>query len=115
MLAYDENGNIQEPPLFQKLKIANNAVTNAPGPAIVMTSTRYVDIGPTKIADGNLQQGSPTQYGEVSTNDSILVYRTWIGSICGTSLQGSTTGPVGIDGSDRFVLQSSICPAIEPR
>jgi hypothetical protein len=81
----------------------------------VMTSSRYVDIGPTKVVDGNLKQGAPTQYGDVSTNDSILVHRTWIGTIRGNHLEGATTGAVGIDGGDQFVLQSSTCPAIEPR
>jgi hypothetical protein len=115
LMAYDGNGNIQRAPLLQKLRIANNQFTNLPGPAMVMTSTRYFDIGPTRVVDGNLQKGSPTQYGDTSTNDSILVYRFQVGAICGTELDGSTTGQVATDVSDRFVLDSGTCPAIDPR
>jgi hypothetical protein len=110
MIGVGADGNILSTPVFQKLKITNNLIEDAPGLAILATSTDYFQIGPTSIIDSNQIQSSPATFGTLPTLDSILVYESSDGVVCGTEMAGQTTGPIGIDPTDRRVPVAPNCP-----
>ena len=96
-------------PVFEKLRIANNVVKDAPGPAVLVTSTRYLDLGPTFIVNANQVQTAPAFFDTIPTLDSILVDHSSDGIICGTERIGQSTGPIGIDPTAKTVLIESAC------
>jgi hypothetical protein len=110
MIGVGADGNILSTPVFQKLRIANNLIEDAPGPAILATSTGYFEFGSNSIIDSNQIKSSPATFGTLPTLDSILVYESSDGVVCGTEMAGKTTGPIGIDPTDRRVPVTPNCP-----
>jgi hypothetical protein len=109
MVAPDANGVPLAATLFDKIRIAENLVLDAPGPAIVATSARDFVFGPNTILNSNQVQASPFNFGTLSTLDSILVDQSANGAVCGIITAGGTTGPVGIDPTSRGVTVSDRC------
>jgi hypothetical protein len=112
MVAPDTNGVLLDATIFDKIRIADNVILDAPGPAIVATSTRDFVFGPNTILSSNRVQASPFTFGTLSTLDSILVYGSANGAVCGTVKAGrttGTTGPVGIDPTSQAVTVSDTC------
>jgi len=109
MVAPDANGNVITAPVFQKIKMANNSIENAPGPAVVATSARYFAMDLNWILNSNQAQASPGNFGTLSTLDSILVDQSSDGTVCDPYRAGRTTGPIGIDPSDADVAVASNC------
>jgi hypothetical protein len=109
LVAAAADGSIVASPVFQKIKMQNNSIENVPGPAMMVTSTRDFSIDLNWISNANQVQASPTDYGSVSTLDSILLYRSSDGTVCDPYKSGPTTGPIGIDPSDSSISVESNC------
>lgn len=109
LVAPSDDGNIVSKPVFEKIRIANNAIENAPGPAILATSAAYFSIKSNRLSDTNQVQATPATFGTLSTLDSILLYLSGDGTVCDTYRVGTTTGAIGIDPTDRRVSVESNC------
>ncbi len=109
MVAPTTDGNIVANPVFEKLRIANNSIEDAPGPAILATSTGYFSVDLNWISNTNQIQTSPANFGTLSTLDSILVYQSSDGTVCDPYRTGTTTGPIGIDPTDDRISVESNC------
>jgi hypothetical protein len=109
LVAPTADGSVIASPIFEKVKIENNIIENTPGPAIILTSARDFSIGHNWIFSANQTQASPTDYGKLSTLDSILVYQSSDGTLCDLYRAGPTTGPIGIDPTDGRVLVEHNC------
>ena len=109
LVAPGADGNIVAPPVFEKIRIADNAIENAPGPAIVATSASDFSIGLNRLANTNQVRASPASFGTLSTLDSIVVYQSSDGTVCDPYRTGKTTGPIGIDPTDSGVAVESNC------
>lgn len=108
LVAPAADGSIIAAPMFDKIKIENNSIENTPGPAIIATSTRNFSMNLNWISNANQTQTSPTNYGTLSTLDSILVDQSSDGTVCDPYRTGTTTGPIGIDPtSDRISVESN--------
>jgi hypothetical protein len=110
MLAPTAIGEIPAAPIFEKIRLSNNVIEQSPGPAIIATSARYLFLGDTTIINSNQTQSDPTDYGTLPTLDSILAYESSDGVVCGTLKSGNTTGPIGIDPTDKHVSVQAGCP-----
>jgi hypothetical protein len=108
-LATDVNGNILTAPSFDKLNISNNIFANAPGPAMVIASVRDFSLDQNWLIDTNQNQTTPLDFGNLTSLDSILVFQSSNGTVCGTTKAGSTTGPIGIDSTSQQVVNNPAC------
>jgi hypothetical protein len=115
LIAPTADGNIVTSPVFEKIHIADNVVADSPGPAIIVTSSRDFSLERNVIFNANQVQTAPTNYGTLSTLDSVLVYESSDGLICGTEKIGQTTGPIGNDPTDHGVLVHHNCTSNESR
>jgi hypothetical protein len=61
------------------------------------------------IVNSNLNRTDPIDYGSIPTLDSIIVYDSGNGTVCGTLKSGDTTGPVGIDPTAKSVALRASC------
>jgi hypothetical protein len=111
LIAPTADGNIVTSPVFEKIQIADNVITNSPGPAAIFTSTRDFSFERNVIFNANQVRSAPTDYGRLSTLDSVLVYESSDGLICGTQRVGQTTGAIGNDPTNRGVLVHHNCTA----
>lgn len=109
LIAPTADGNIVTSPVFEKIQIAGNVIENSPGPAIVTTSTRDFSFEGNVVFNANQVQTAPTTYGTLSTLDSILVYESSDGLVCGTERVGQTTGAIGDDPTNHGVLVHHNC------
>jgi hypothetical protein len=109
MFAPTATGEILDEPLFEKLRFSNNVFESLPGPAIIATSGRYLSIENSVIVNSNLKRANPIDYGAIPTLDSIIVYDSGDGAVCGTLRAGDTTGPIGIDPTAKSVTIHESC------
>ena len=110
MFAPTATGVILDEPLFEKIRFSNNVFGQLLGPAIIATSARYLSIENTTIINSNLDRSDPIDYGIMPTLDSIIVYESGDGKVCGTLKSGNTTGPIGIDPSAKTFSVKTRCP-----
>lgn len=115
LVAPSDDDNIVSQPVFEKIQIANNTIENAPGPAIVATSTSYFSIKSNRLSDTNQARATPANFGTLSTLDSILIYLSSDGTVCDPDRIGKTTGPIGIDPTDSDVSVESNCASYGTR
>jgi hypothetical protein len=109
LVAPGADGNIVSTPVFEKVRIADNTIENAPGPAIVATAAGDFSIELNRLANTNQVRASPADFGTLSTIDSIIVYQSSDGTVCDPYRTGKTTGPIGIDPTDSGVSVESNC------
>jgi hypothetical protein len=102
-------------PVFEKIQITDNEIANSPGPAAIFTSSRDFSFERNAIFNANQVQTAPTTYGTLSTLDSVLVYESSDGLICGTERIGKTTGLIGNDPSNRGLLVHHDCTSNDIR
>jgi hypothetical protein len=108
----DLAGNVLHSPSSQKLLLENNQVAQAPGPAIVVTSSRYMAIETNNVMNSNLVD-TPYYpfFGTSPFSDSIIVFGADDAEVCAAAIFGQTSGPIGIDPSaDPQVLVAPQCP-----
>ena len=109
LVAPAADGSILNAPVFDKIKIQNNSIENAPGPAIVVTSARNFAIDMNWILNSNQTQTSPGNFGALSTLDSILIFQSSDGTVCDPYRAGTTTGPIGVDPTDERISVETNC------
>ena len=109
--AFNTDGNPAVRPVFEKLQMTNNVVTDSPGPAAIITSTLDFIFANNTIRNTNLINSGPVNYDTLSTLDSILVDQSSHGTLCGNTKAGKTTGPAGIDPSSKKILVEATCAA----
>ena len=114
MIAVAGNGDSLAAPIFEKIRLDNNVVEESPGPAIITTSTRYLSAENTSVLDSNLVRSDPTTWDTLTVHDAILVDKSASGTVCGTFLSGSMTGPIGIDPSARTIAVAPACGTKSP-
>jgi hypothetical protein len=108
----DLTGNILRTPSTQKLLLDNNQVAQTGGPAIVVTSSRYMAISASGVLNSNLVD-TPYYpfFGTSPFSDSIIVFGAGEAEVCGSAISGQTSGPIGIDPSaDPQVFVAPHCP-----
>jgi len=110
LIAPTAAGTVPAASVYEKIRMANNVIEQSPGPAYVITSTRYFSIDDTAIVNSNLAQANPIDYGTLPTLDSILVYESRDGTVCGALMSGNTTGPIGVDPTAPKVVVQEVCP-----
>jgi hypothetical protein len=109
MFAPTAAGEILNQPLFEKIRFSNNKFEQLPGPAIIVTSARYLAIADSTIVNSNADQSDPTDYGTIPTLDSIIAYEASDGMVCGTLKSGDTTGSIGIDPTAKTISVEPVC------
>jgi hypothetical protein len=109
LIATTADGNIVTSPVFEKIQITDNEIANSPGPAAIFTSSRDFSFDGNAIFNANQVQTAPANYGALSTLDSVLVYKSSDGLVCGTERIGKTTGLIGNDPSNHGVLVHHDC------
>jgi hypothetical protein len=94
----NQNSEIIKSPLFQKIIVSRNNVSNITSAAIALTSTQYLALEENSIENSN--QSSQNDWGNLfnplSSNDSILIFDSSVGEVCATTTMGPTTGAVGV-------------------
>lgn len=108
---YDLNttGAPQPSSVFQKITIIDNTIDEVPGPGILMSSAGNICMSGNVIHDSNMIKKNPVLWNNLTSLDSVLVLETTNGTLCGTTLTG-TSGLIGIDTSDTNVTVSPSCP-----
>jgi hypothetical protein len=109
LIAEDAANQIIATPIFQKIKMVHNRVHDVPGPAVVVTSGESIRLADDDIRNANQSRSAPVTYGKVPSTDSVVLYRVDHATICGTLRSGKTTGPIGIDPTDKKVLVANSC------
>jgi hypothetical protein len=109
----NQNSEIIKSPLFQKIIVSGNDISNVTSAAIAFTSTQYLALEENTVADSN--QSSQNNWGNLfnplSGSDSILIFDSYVGEVCATTTIGPTTGPIGVSPQvDLNVTVQPICP-----
>jgi hypothetical protein len=107
--ANDENGNILSGVSYEKIAVTDNVLTDSQGPAILANSMRYFSITGNTMLDMNEVQSAPEGFGDLTTLDSLVLYLSSDGTVCGNQLDGATTGLVGVDRSERSIALAADC------
>jgi len=110
----DQNSAIIKSPVFQKVIVSGNDISNITSAAIAFTSTQYLALEKNSIANAN--QSSQNDWGNLfsplSSNDSILIFDSYVGEICATTTTGTTTGVIGVSPQvDQDVKAEPLCSA----
>jgi hypothetical protein len=108
----NQDSEIIKSPLFQKIIVSGNDISDVTSAAIAFTSTQYLAVEKNTIADSN--QSSQDNWGNLfnplSSNDSILIFDADVGEVCDTTTLGPTTGAVGVSPQvDQNVRVEGLC------
>jgi len=100
ILGLDSNSNIIESPLFQKLVLSGNRISDVTGAAIAFTSTRYLAVESNTVTNSNESKynGWGNLFSPLSPDDSILIYGSSTGEVCASTIKGRSSGPIGVSG-----------------
>lgn len=109
VFANDVSGNILSGVSYEKIAVTENVLTDSQGPAILANSMRYFSIAGNTILSMNEVQSAPESFGDLNTLDSLVLDLSSDGTVCGNQLDGATTGPVGVDRSERSILIAADC------
>ena len=98
ILGLDSNSNIIKKPLFQKLVLRGNSISDVTSAAIAFTSTQYLALESSTVTDSN--ESKYNSWGDLfsplSPNDSILIYGSSTGEVCASTIKGKSSGPMGV-------------------
>jgi hypothetical protein len=108
-LAQNADGSFSSEPIFQKILIEDNEIEAVPGPAIQPVSMRYFTIAHNVIMNSDQDPSPISLFPDLPETDSILIYQSSHGTVCGNELLGRTTGPIGTDPTDGDVQVNSSC------
>jgi len=109
LIAETADNQIIPTPIFQKIQMVHNRFSDLPGPALVTTSGESIRFADDSIRNADQNHSTPADYGTVPSTDSVVLYRVDHATICGTLRSGKTTGPIGIDPTDRNILMTTSC------
>jgi parallel beta-helix repeat protein len=100
ILGLDSNSDIIKRPLFQKLVLSGNSISDVTSAAIAFTSTQYLAVESSTVTNSN--ESKYNSWGELfsplSPNDSILIYGSSTGEVCASTIRGRSSGLIGVSG-----------------
>lgn len=98
ILGLDSNSNIIKSPLFQKLVLSGNSISDVKTAAIAFTSTQYLAVESSTVTNSNESKYNPwgDLFSPLSPNDSILIYGSSTGEVCASTIKGRSSGPIGV-------------------
>jgi hypothetical protein len=105
----DANPDVIKDPLFQKIVVSGNSISDVSCSAIAFTSTQYLAVESNIVTNSNESKYNSwgNLFDPLSPDDSILIYGSNTGEVCASSI-GGTSGPIGV----RSAVGRSI--AVEP-
>ncbi len=111
ILGLDSNSNVIQNPLFQKIVLSGNSISDVTGAAIAFTSTQYLAVESNTITNSNESKYNPwgTLFSPLSPDDSILIYGSRTGEVCASAIEGRSSGPIGV--SSRVDKSISVEPS----
>jgi hypothetical protein len=98
ILGFDSNSDVIQNPLFQKIVLSGNSISDVTSAAIGFTSTQYLALESTTVTNSNESKYNPwgTLFTPLSPDDSILVYGSKTGEVCASTIGGESSGPIGV-------------------
>jgi hypothetical protein len=98
ILGLDSNSNIIKSPLFQKIVLSSNSISDVTSAAIAFTSTQYLAVESNTVTNSNESKYNSwgNLFSPLSPNDSILVYGSSTGEVCASAIKGRSSGPIGV-------------------
>jgi hypothetical protein len=98
ILGLDSNSNIIKGPLFQKLVLSGNSISDVTSAAIAFTSTQYLALESNTVTNSNESKYNSwgNLFSPLSPNDSILIYGSSTGVVCASTIKGRSSGPIGV-------------------
>jgi parallel beta-helix repeat protein len=96
-------------PIFQNIIISGNTIRRSQGPGIFVDGAAEIYVRNNTIDDSNADAQNDVDWGSLTTLDSIMMLDMNNGTVCGTTLTG-TSGPIGVDPSATNVTVSPACP-----
>lgn len=115
VMGLDSNGDVIESPLFQKIVLSGNSISNVACSAVAVTSTQYLAVESTKVTNSNESKYNPwgNLFSPLSPDDAILIYGSSTGDVCASSISG-TSGPIGVSSTvDKLISVQQSCPAMK--
>jgi parallel beta-helix repeat protein len=99
ILGLDLNSNIIESPLFQKIVLRGNSVSDVTSAAIAFTSTQYLAVESNTVTNSNESKYNSwgNLFSPLSPNDSVLIYGSNTGEVCASTIKGRSSGPIGVN------------------
>ena len=111
IIGLDSNSDVIKSPLFQKLVVSGNSISDVTCSAIAFTSTQYLAVESNMVTNSNASKYNSwgNLFSPLSPDDAILIYGSNTGEICGSSI-GGTSGPIGVSGTvDKSVSVEQSC------
>jgi parallel beta-helix repeat protein len=96
-------------PIFQNIIISGNTIRRSQGPGIFVDGAAEIYVRNNTIDDSNADAQNDVGWGSLKTLDSIMMLDMNNGTVCGTTLTG-TSGAIGVDPSATNVTVSPACP-----
>ena len=98
VLGLDSDSKVIKSPLFQKLVVSGNSISDVTSAAIAFTSTEYLAVESNTVTNSNESKYSSwgKLFSPLSPNDSILIYGSSTGEVCASTIEGGSSGPIGV-------------------
>jgi parallel beta-helix repeat protein len=98
ILGLDSNSNVIRSPLFQKVVLSGNSISNVTSAAIAFSSTQYVAVESSTVTNSNESKYNSwgNLFSPLSPDDSILIYGSSTGEVCASTIKGGSSGPIGV-------------------
>jgi len=98
VLGLDSNSNVIRNPLFQKLVLRGNSISNVTSAAIAFSSTQYLAVESSTVTHSNESKYNSwgNLFSPLSPDDSILIYGSSTGEVCASTIKGRSSGPIGV-------------------
>ena len=98
ILGLDSNSSIIKGPLFQKIVLSGNSISDVTSAAIAFTSTQYLAAESNTITNSNESKYNSwgKLFSPLSPSDSILIYGSSTGAVCASTIKGRSSGPIGV-------------------
>jgi len=111
IIGLDSNSDVIDSPLFQKIVLSGNSVSDVTCSAIAFTSTQYLAVEANMVTNSN--ESKYNSWGNVfsplSPDDAILIYGSSTGEVCASSI-GGTSGPIGVNSTvDKLISVAQSC------
>jgi parallel beta-helix repeat protein len=112
ILGLDSNSRIIKNPLFQKIVLSGNSISDVTSAAIAFTSTRYLAVESNSVTSSNESKYNSwgNLFSPLSPDDSILIYGSNTGEVCASTINGASSGPIGVSSKvDKNIAVEQSC------
>jgi hypothetical protein len=96
----------------QRIVLSGNSVSDVTSAAIALTSAEYLAVESSKVTNSNESKYNPwgNLFDPLSPDDSVLIYGSSTGEVCGSTIQGRSSGPIGVsDKVDKDMVVEQSC------